>query len=125
MSRILLIAANFVREQRWYVVLMLAWILGSSAAIKLASDTSADDALFFIRQQGAYALALTLIIASGAVYGERRSRRILSPPHSPLKRQQRPVTRATTCSPDEQLPGARATLRLPRFPPRVSLPPLQ
>jgi ABC-type transport system involved in multi-copper enzyme maturation permease subunit len=37
-----------------------------------------DDLLFYVRQQTAYGLALSLLMTSGALFNERRSRRILA-----------------------------------------------
>src|SRR5919109_4551850 len=79
MRPVILIAANFLRTQRWYVVLLLIWVFGSAAVFGLAaSPPSREDLLFYLRQQAAYAVALSLLTAAGAIHNDRRSRRILA-----------------------------------------------
>ncbi len=78
MRPVVLIAGNFLREQRWFVLVLLVWVFGSAALFGLDERLSRDDALFFLRQQAAYAVALPVLIAAGAIHQERRSRRILA-----------------------------------------------
>ncbi len=77
MKPILLIAANFLREQRWAVILLLAWVV-FSALISSFSQLDRADVLFFIKQQAVYAVAFSAFLASSAIHNERRSRRILA-----------------------------------------------
>jgi hypothetical protein len=89
MRPVLLIAANFIRIQRWYVVLLLIWVFGSAAVFGLAaSPPSRDDLLFYLRQQAAYAVALSLLTAAGAIHNDRRSRRILAVLSKAVERRQ-------------------------------------
>lgn len=78
MKRSLLIAANFLREQRWFLFLFLLWIFGSAALLRFAADATRDDLEFYRRQQSGYALAVAMFTAAGAIHNERRSRRILA-----------------------------------------------
>ena len=73
-----LIAGNFLREQRWYVVLLLVWVFGVAGILGLAGKPAGDDVMFFVRQQAGYGLALTTFMAAAAIQNDRRSRRILS-----------------------------------------------
>ncbi len=72
-----LIAANFVREQRWLFVGFLLWIFGS-AAVFGAGSPAAEEVEFYVRQQAAYVVGISLFYAAGAVRAEQRSRRILA-----------------------------------------------
>lgn len=79
MRRVLLIAANFLREARWYIVLMLALIVGMAAIMLAFGDhPSRDDLLFLVRQETVYGLAFALFMGSNAIRTDHRSRRILS-----------------------------------------------
>src|SRR5207302_1004871 len=75
---IVLIAGNFLREQRWYLVLLLVWAFGSAGAMVAAENLQKDDLIFFMRQQAMYGLVVTVFMASAAIQNERRSRRILA-----------------------------------------------
>jgi hypothetical protein len=89
MRPVALIAANFIRIQRWYVLLLLIWVLGSAAVFGLAaSEPSREDLLFYLRQQAAYAVALSLLTAAGAIHNDRRSRRILAVLSKAVERRQ-------------------------------------
>jgi hypothetical protein len=77
MRVIVLIAANFLREQRWPLILLLVWVVFSGAAAGFASFER-DDALFFIKQQAIYGVAFAGFVAASAIHNERRSRRILA-----------------------------------------------
>jgi hypothetical protein len=74
-----LIAANLVRQQRWVVVLMVAYVavlMGLAAAFARHGDSG--DLLFLVKQLGSYAVLLSLFSGAVAVHNERRSRRILA-----------------------------------------------
>jgi hypothetical protein len=72
-----LIAANFLRENRWAVLLLLIWAVASGVAAALTVGGLSDDSLFFLRQQAAYSIFFTVFLASSALNNQRRSRRIL------------------------------------------------
>jgi hypothetical protein len=75
-----LIAASFLREQRWPIVLLLAFVVLYSALAGLFSPASValDDAMFFAKQQAVYGVAFIGFLAGSAIFNERRSRRILA-----------------------------------------------
>jgi ABC-type transport system involved in multi-copper enzyme maturation permease subunit len=72
-----LIAANYVREQRWAVILLLAWV-ALSALLAGLEQLERTDVLFFIQQQAIYGVAFSGFLAASSIYNERRSRRILA-----------------------------------------------
>jgi len=79
MRAAVLIAANFVREQRWVVILLLFWVVGSGLLSGVVGDRiSEDDLLFFLKQQAIYGVSIGSFLAATAVHNERRSRRILA-----------------------------------------------
>src|SRR5206468_7685613 len=72
------IAVNFVRENRWPILLLLIWIV-LSALVFGGTDqrVAVDDLVFYVRQQALYIVVFTAFLASTAVHNERKSRRIL------------------------------------------------
>ncbi len=74
----LLIAGNFLRENRWAVILLVLWGIGSGTAGALTVASSSDDALFFLKQQAVYSVFFTVFLAASALYNQRKSRRILA-----------------------------------------------
>ncbi len=78
MRAVLLIAANFVRENRWPILLLLLWIVLSAVVFGGTEQRVAvDDLVFYVRQQALYIVIFTAFLASTAVHNERKSRRIL------------------------------------------------
>jgi hypothetical protein len=78
MKAALLIAGNFLRENRWPVLLLILWGVGSGIAAAASVGSSLDDALFFLKQQAVYSVFFTVFLAASALYNQRRSRRILA-----------------------------------------------
>ncbi len=78
MTPVMLIAGNFVRENRWPLITLLAYVILFGGAIGFIGDASVDDALFFLRSVGVYGLAFTGLMAASAINNERRSRRVLA-----------------------------------------------
>ena len=78
MTPVLLIAANFVRENRWPLITLLAYVLAFGGAVAFVTDASLEDTLFLLRSVGVYGLAFTGLLAASAINNERRSRRILA-----------------------------------------------
>jgi hypothetical protein len=78
MRAALLIAGNFLRENRWPVVLLILWGIGSGIGAALSVGASLDDAAFFLKQQAVYSVFFTVFLAASALYNQRRSRRILA-----------------------------------------------
>jgi len=79
MKQIILIAINFVREQRWPILVLLLWVL-ALAFLGLATDAGRqrEDLLFVFKQVAVYVVAFSVFFGSSAIYNDRRSRRILS-----------------------------------------------
>jgi hypothetical protein len=78
MRNVLLIAANSLREARWYVVLMVSWAAGLAALLQFDKHQRPEDVLFLVRQEAAYAIALALMMGAAAIHSDRKTRRILS-----------------------------------------------
>ena len=78
MNPALLIAGNFLRENRWPVILLILWGVGSGVAGALTVGSSLDDALFFLKQQAVYSVFFTVFLSASALHNQRRSRRILA-----------------------------------------------
>ncbi len=74
-----LIAANFLREHRWPVLILFAWIvLTAAAAGGFGRDRVVpDDVVFYVQQQAVYICVFSAFLAADAIHNERKSRRIL------------------------------------------------
>lgn len=77
MMAVWLIASNFVREQRWFVLLMLSYITGITALLALVEKRDADSLLVF-KQEAAYGLFFAVVIAAAVFQNERKTRRIIA-----------------------------------------------
>jgi ABC-type transport system involved in multi-copper enzyme maturation permease subunit len=76
MRAIGLIAINFVREQRWPIlVLMISVVLFSILGLV---EQSRDDVLFVFKQLGVYGVAFAVFFGASAIHNERKTRRILA-----------------------------------------------
>jgi hypothetical protein len=86
---VLLIAVNFVREQRWPILTLLLWVL-LLAFLGLFADAprQREDLLFVFKQNAVYVVAFSVFFGGSAIYNERRSRRILSVLSKAVGRQQ-------------------------------------
>ena len=74
-----LIAVNFVREQRWPILVLQLSVLGLAALGLLPNARSErDDLLLLFKQLGMYGVAFSIFFGGSAIYNERRSRRILA-----------------------------------------------
>ena len=78
MRAALLIARNFVRENRWPVIVLLVWGVASGTAGVVLAGHPDDDALFFLKQQAMYSVFFTVFLAASSLHNQRRSRRILA-----------------------------------------------
>lgn len=76
MSPIMLVAANFLRENRWAIVLLMLWTFGSGIGAVVSVRSSLDDAFFLLHQQAVYSVLFSVFLAGSAIYNQRRSRRI-------------------------------------------------
>jgi hypothetical protein len=79
MKPVLLVAVNFVREQRWPIFVVLLWIL-LLAFLGLVTDAAREreELLFIFKQVAVYVVFFSLFFGGSAIYNERRTRRILS-----------------------------------------------
>jgi ABC-type transport system involved in multi-copper enzyme maturation permease subunit len=86
---VLLIAVNFVREQRWPIFTLLLWVL-LLAFLGLLTDAhrQREDLLFVFKQNAVYVVAFSIFFGGSAIYNERRSRRILGVLSKAVGRQQ-------------------------------------
>lgn len=89
MKPVALIAFNFVREQRWPILVLLLWVL-LLAFLGLVTDIqrSREDLLFIFKQVAVYVVVFSIFFGGSAIYNERRSRRILTVLSKAVSRQQ-------------------------------------
>jgi len=89
MKPVVLIAINFVREQRWPILVLLLWVL-LLAFLGLVTDIrhERDDLLFVFNGIAVYVVAFSIFFGGSAIYNERRSRRILGVLSKAIGRQQ-------------------------------------
>lgn len=89
MKPVLLIAINFVREQRWPIFVLLLWVL-LLAFLGLVTDIprEREDLLFIFKQVAVYVVAFSIFFGGSAIYNERKSRRILAVLSKAVARQQ-------------------------------------
>lgn len=89
MRPVLLIAANFLREQRWLTLVLVLYAAGLATLFGVSEkQVPAEDAVFFLRQQSLYAPLFSLFLGVSAIHNERRSRRIVVVLSKALTRQQ-------------------------------------
>ena len=79
MKAVLLIAVNYVREQRWPIFVLLLWIL-LLAFLGLIGDPShqREDLLFIFKQVAIYVVVFSIFFGGSAIYNERKTRHILA-----------------------------------------------
>lgn len=80
MTAVVLLAVNFVREQRLIFFLMSAWMISISVLFAFIYDprTGPGDIEVLYRQELAYGIALALFSGASLVHAERKNRRILA-----------------------------------------------
>ncbi|MGE5726518.1 MAG: hypothetical protein ACM34G_15155 [Acidobacteriota bacterium] len=79
MKPVWLIAGNFLREQRWPVVILLGWVGVLSAAAGFSDLRRTPEDVFMLFQQVAvYILVFSLFFGASAIRNELRTRRILA-----------------------------------------------
>jgi len=89
MRTVLLMAANFLHQQRWLTVVLVLYAVGTAAVLGFSEkQVSAEDAAFFLHQQSLYAPLFSLFLAVSAIHNERKSRRILAVLSKAITRQQ-------------------------------------
>jgi len=86
---ILLIAVNFVREQRWPIFVLLLWVL-LLAFLGLTPNIQRqrEDLLFIFKQVAVYVVVFSVFFGGSAIHNERKSRRILAVLSKAVGRQQ-------------------------------------
>src|SRR4051812_25207107 len=78
MKPIFLLAWNYLREQRVFVIVLSTYlVLGTGWLVLSSQKPELDDLSFLIKQQAEYAIVFGLFMTSGAIFADRRSRRIL------------------------------------------------
>ena len=79
MKHIALIAVNFVREQRWPILVLMGWVVVLSV-LGLVVDPMAtrEDILFIFKQGAIYGVVFAIFFGASAIYNERKTRRILA-----------------------------------------------
>ncbi len=79
MKPVALLAANFLRQHRWPVLLLFGWIaLTALGAGNLGRGRIVtEDVVFYVQQQAIYICIFSAFLAADAIHNERKSRRIL------------------------------------------------
>jgi len=89
MKAVCLIAINFVREQRWPILVLLLWILLLAFLGLFASGPrEGEDLLFIFKQVAVYVVVFSVFFGGSAIYNERKTRRILAVLSKAVGRQQ-------------------------------------
>lgn len=79
MRTVLLIAVNFVREQRWPILVLLLWVLLLAfQGLVTEMPREREDLLFIFKQVAVYVVVFSVFFGGSAIYNERRSRRVLA-----------------------------------------------
>lgn len=79
MRQVTLIAVNFVREQRWPILVLMLWVvLLAMLGLLLDLHRSREDVLFIFKQLGVYGVAFAVFFGASAIHNERKTRRILA-----------------------------------------------
>ena len=79
MRTVMMLAANFAREQRWPILVLLLWVLvmsGLGLTVDVRSDR--EDLLVIFKQLAVYGLAFAIFVGGSAIHNERKTRRILA-----------------------------------------------
>lgn len=89
MRQVRLIALNFVREQRWPILVLISWVVILSVMGLLVDlSKSGEDVLFIFKQVAAYGMAFAVFFGASAIHNERKTRRILSVLSKGVRREQ-------------------------------------
>jgi ABC-type transport system involved in multi-copper enzyme maturation permease subunit len=75
--RVWLIAANVVREQRWFLLLMGIYIAGITTLLAVA-ERNDEDVLLVFKQEAVYGTFFSVVIAASLFQNERKTRRIIA-----------------------------------------------
>lgn len=89
MHPVLLIAGNFMREQRWVMAAWVAMAFGFAGIIAgVGGKPTSEDVEMYISQQALYGVGLGLFLAVSAIHSERKSRRIVAVLSKSVRRSQ-------------------------------------
>jgi ABC-type transport system involved in multi-copper enzyme maturation permease subunit len=89
MHSVILIAGNYVREQRWVVAAWVAMAIGFAGILAgLEGAPSVEDSQLYFSQQGLYAVGLSVFLVASAIHNERKSRRIVAVLSKAVRRSQ-------------------------------------
>ena len=89
MRPVILIAGNFMREQRWVVAAWVAMAFAFAGIIAgVKGKPNAEDVDLYFSQQALYGVGLGLFLAVSAIHSERRSRRIVAVLSKSVRRSQ-------------------------------------
>src|SRR3954465_9609172 len=78
MRAVLLLAWNYLREQKVFVIVLSIYLAVGTGWLALSSERpQLDDLSFLVKQQVEYAIVFGLFMISGAIFTDRRTRRIL------------------------------------------------
>src|SRR5437764_11480991 len=78
MKPVLLLGWNYLREQRVFIIVLSLYLAAGTGWLALAPERpDVDDLSFIVKQQAEYAIVFGLFMTSGAIFTDRRTRRIL------------------------------------------------
>src|SRR3954467_12122619 len=78
MRPVLLLAWNYLREQKVFIIVLSIYLAAGTGWLALSSEVpQLDDLSFLVKQQVEYAIVFGLFMTSGAIFTDRRTRRIL------------------------------------------------
>jgi ABC-type transport system involved in multi-copper enzyme maturation permease subunit len=79
MKQVGLLAINFLREQRWPILVLMLWVV-LLAVLGLVVDLRAnrEEILFIFKQLAVYVVAFSVFFGASAIHNERKTRRILA-----------------------------------------------
>jgi hypothetical protein len=78
MRAVWLIGSNVVREQRWFIVLMLLYLVGITGTIMLVGHREESDTLLVFQQETLYGVFFSVVVGLSIFQNERKTRRILA-----------------------------------------------
>lgn len=78
MRAVLLLAGNYLREQRVFLIVLSIYLFVGTGWLAVSADVlQPDDLSFLVKQQAEYAIVFGLFMTSGAIFADRKSRRVL------------------------------------------------
>jgi hypothetical protein len=75
---VLLLACNYLREQKVFLIVLSIYLVVGTGWLAVSSEVlQPDDLSFLVKQQAEYAIVFGLFMTSGAIFNDRKSRRVL------------------------------------------------